>query len=65
MGKLSLKAKNPFGEDIEVFSTKNWIGLTVGAAVVAVFAGMVGFFRGKAGAVGSGIDALHARLGDL
>lgn len=62
MGKVSLKAKNPFGEDIEVFSTKTWIGLGAGAFIVAAFTGMVIFFKGKQT---SGIDALHAKMGEL
>jgi len=62
MGKLSLKAKNPFGSDIEMFSTKTWIGLGAGAFIVAAFTGMVLFFKGKQQ---SGIDALHSRLGEF
>ena len=62
MGKLSLKAKNPFGSDIEIFSKKTWIGLGAMAGIVVVFGGMIMFLKGKSGSVVGSIDGLHDRL---
>ncbi len=62
MGKLSLKAKNPFGQDLELASGKTWLGLGAMAVVTVVFMGMVAFVRGKSGAATGSIDALHDRL---
>lgn len=62
MKKLSLKAKNPFGSDIEVFSGKTWIGLGAAAVVVAGFVAMYTWAKGQTSKVTSPIDDLHARL---
>ena len=62
MGKLSLKAKNPFGSDIEIFSTKTWIGLGAAALVVSIFGAMVIMAKSVTKRASKGIGALHARL---
>ena len=62
MNKLSLKAKNPFGSDIELVSGKTWIGIGAAAVLVASFAAMYGWAKSKTKTVTSPIDDLHARL---
>jgi len=62
MGKLSLKAKNPFGSDIELVSGKTWVGVGAAAVLVAVFVGLYGWAKGQTTKVSSPIDDLHARL---
>jgi len=62
MGKLSLKAKNPFGSDIELVSGKTWIGVGAAAVLVASFVAMYGWAKSKTAKVTSPIDDLHQRL---
>lgn len=62
MGKLSLKAKNPFGKDIELVSGKTWIGLGAFAIVIVALGGMVSMAKSRTSVVTSGVDGLYTRL---
>lgn len=62
MTKLSLKAKNPFGSDIEVFSTKTWIGIGATALVVAIFGGLLVAARTATKRAAGGIQGIHKKL---
>ncbi len=62
MGKIDLKATNPFGKDLDMGKLKTYWGLGIMAGVVVVFGGMVMFLKGKTGAVTGSIDDLHSRL---
>ncbi len=62
MGKLSLKAKNPFGQDIELASPKNLLGLGLFAVMLAAIGATVAWASSQKGRVTSSIDGLHARM---
>ena len=62
MGKLSLKAKNPFGSDIELVSGKNLVGLGLFAVMVAGIGVTVAWATSQKGRVTGSIDGLHTRL---
>ncbi len=62
MGKFSLKAKNPFGSDIELVSGKNLLGLGLFAVVVAGIGVVAAWATSQKGRVTGTIDGLHARM---
>jgi len=62
MGKLSLKARNPFGKDIELVSMKTWIGLGGFAVMLGTLAVMVSWVKGRAEKVGNPIDMAWAAM---
>jgi len=62
LGKISLKAKNPFGKDLDMGKPKTYLGLGLMAVAVVIFGGMVIWVKGKSSLVTGSIDDLHNRL---
>lgn len=63
MGKIvDLKAKNPFGKDLDMGKPKTYIGLGLMAVAVVIFGGMVMFIKGQSGKAVGTIEGLQNRL---
>jgi len=62
MARISLKAKNPFGQDIEVLSLKTWIGLGAFAVVLAGLGIMVRFFTQQSKTLINPIESAWAKI---
>jgi len=60
--KISLKAKNPFGSDIEVLSLKTWIGLAGFAVILAGLGIMVKFLTQQSKTIINPIEAAWGRI---
>lgn len=59
---VSLKAKNPFGKDIELLSTKTWVGLGAFALVIGGLAVMTNWVINKSATVKSPIGNMWDRM---
>jgi len=62
MARISLKAKNPFGQDIEVLSLKTWIGLGAFAVVLAGLGIMVRFITQQSKALANPIEMAWSKI---
>jgi len=62
MARISLKAKNPFGADIEVLSLKTRIGLAGFAVILAGLGIMVKFLTQQSKTIINPIEAAWARI---
>jgi len=62
LGKIDLKAKNPFGKDLDMGNLKTYWGLGLFAGAIVILGGMVVFAKAQAKAATKGIDGLHEKL---
>jgi len=62
LGKIDLKAKNPFGKDLDMGKIKTYWGLGLFAGLIVVVGGMVAIIKTQAKKLPKGIDGLHEKL---